>query len=655
MSTHRRWWLVAAVILVSLVATSCQAQTVQVPVTVLVPQTQLVTQVQTQVQVQTQIVAVPVTVTPVPTPASPKKLVICTTQEPASLAWFKSDLAAQHVLQAVYQGGIDNRNFQYQPVYYKKLPSFTDNDAGLLAVTLTDGDPVYDAASGTVVTLTKGVHLAQPDGSLKVYDGSGSATAVQQWARWTLVDGMQWQDGLPVTADDQVFTFQTDSSPDLPSVDKSLISYTAKFEALDKQTTKWTGLPGYTDSTYFLNVWQPLPRHLYGKLQPAQMVLDPAINRQPLAFGPFKVDEWVAGDHITLSKNPSYWRAAEGLPRVDQLVFRFVPDSNQLLAQLAAGKCDVGTQDPAYETDLPLIKQFRSQGLMVPQIVPGTAYEHLDFNLRPNPAYSGFAATARNANGSPIFANPEIRQAIADCLDRTSLIDQATNGAAILQDVYVPASHPLYAGDSHIVKYAFNKQAGLALLAKNDWKDTNGDGILDDGNGHNFSFVLSTRANALRERTSQIIQSQLKANCMLDVKVELYNSEFFDTSRGAILQGMNYDVAEFAFNTGLEPPCGFYTSDAISGPANGWSGYNTLGYASASFDAACKGALAAGDLAHKQSMHAQAQAIFTTDLPSLMLFSRARIVVASPRVTGLVLDPTQASELWNVANFDLSQ
>jgi len=110
------------------------------------------------------------------------------------------------------------------------------------------------------------------------------------------------EDGTPVTADDEVFHYQVDTIPDILSADKSLIAGTARFEALDAGTAKWTGIPGYVDSNYFLDVWSPLPRHAYGKLQMSGMAQDETINRKPLAFGPFKVDEWVAGDHITLSR-----------------------------------------------------------------------------------------------------------------------------------------------------------------------------------------------------------------------------------------------------------------------------------------------------------------------------------------------------------------
>src|SRR6185369_9975725 len=122
---------IAGLLLASLILGACQAQPtpVQVVVTVLVPQTQPPV---TQIQVQTQIVQVPVTATPAATPAKPKTLVICMGQEPSSLAWYKTDLVNGQLLQAIYDGGIDHRDYEYQPVYYQTLPSFGNNDAGLV-------------------------------------------------------------------------------------------------------------------------------------------------------------------------------------------------------------------------------------------------------------------------------------------------------------------------------------------------------------------------------------------------------------------------------------------------------------------------------------------------------------------------------------------
>ena len=47
--------------------------------------------------------------------------------------------------------------------------------------------------------------------------------------------------------------------------------------------------------------------------------------------------------------------------------------------------------------------------------------------------------------------------------------------------------------------------------------------------------------------------------------------------------------------------------------------------------------------------------IFADNLPALPLFSRGKILVTGPNVTGVIMDPTASSELWNVENFDLVQ
>ena len=63
-----------------------------------------------------------------------------------------------------------------------------------------------------------------------------------------------------------------------------------------------------------------------------------------MGWGPYVIDERVAGESITLLRNPNYWRADEGLPRFDRLVFRFIgenPDAG--LAALLADLCAPAT------------------------------------------------------------------------------------------------------------------------------------------------------------------------------------------------------------------------------------------------------------------------------------------------------------------------
>lgn len=641
--TSKKWLAISLLLVASVILAACQpAQTVEV----------------TKIVAGTPVVEI-VEVTPVPAPIE-QTMVVCMAQEPQTLYSFsEAALVKTAVLEAVYDGTIDTRTYGYQAVAFTAVPKFGAGDADQVEVTVKDGDTVYDVATDSVVPLAAGVTLNQLDGSTLVYDGTGGeAKTIQQWAQWTQNAGMTWEDGTPVTSADAEFAFAVAGSPDTPS-SKYTIERTASYEAVDELTVKWTGLPGYTDGTFFLNHWGFLPAHVYGEggsnpLTPAQMLEDEAVNRDPLAYGAFTVEEWVAGDHITLKKNPTYWRASEGLPKLDTLIYRFVPDSNQLIAQLAAGDCDLGTQDGAFEGSLPLIRQFESEGLMVPQVVAGTVFEHLDFNTLPVDSYKGFAGTVKNADGSPIFANPEIRQAITYCIDRQAIVDSTTNGAAVVQHTYTASDHPLYAGDDNVTLYPFDPAKGLELMAKNGWTDTNADGILDDGKGQNFSFVHSTRTNALRQKVTQVVQAQLKANCQIETTIELYGGEFFSDGPDGIVFGRQYDMGEFAWLTGVEPPCDLYLTSQIPNEVNGWGAANDPGFSNADFDAACNAARQTSDEAVKATKHAEAQKIFTDQLPSLPLFARAKILVTGPNIAGVIMDATANSELWNVENFEVT-
>lgn len=652
MYKNRLFVLVGLLIVASMLLAACGTKTVEVIKTVETVKT---------VEVVKEGQTVVVTATPEPVATAPKVMVVCMAQEPGSLYTFDTAaLVKSAVLEAVYDFGVDTRTYDYQPVGLVKLPNFDDGDATKTEITVKLGDKVYDAALDEVVTVvpTTTVTLNQMEGDPILVDFAATpeAKTVQLAVTWTMVDGITWEDGTPVTTKDVLFSWDVYMSPDT-AISKYTGERTASYVAVDDKSWTWTGLPGYTTNTYFLDaIVTPLPAHLYGPdgsrpLTPAEMLQDEEVLRKPLAFGPFKVDSWETGNNIHLVKNSTYYRAGEGLPKLDELIFRFVPDSNQLIAQLASGECDLGTQDGAFEGSLPLIRQFESQGLLVPQVVAGTVYEHSDFDIKPVDSYKGFAGTVKNDDGTPIFADPDIRKAINMCIDKQAIVDQTTNGAAVVQNVYIPSDHPLYAGDENITIIPFDPAKGLEILASKGWTDSDGDGILDK-NGVKFSFVNSTRTNALREKVTQVVQAQLKDNCMIETKISLVGGEFFNDGPDGMVFGRQFDYGEFAWLTGVQPPCNLYQTSQI--PDEGqWGAQNDTGWSNADFDAACNTALTTLDKTVEAEQHALAQKIFSENVPSIVYFARAKILVARPEVVGVIMDPTANSELWNVENFDI--
>jgi peptide/nickel transport system substrate-binding protein len=599
-------------------------------------------------------------------PTEPKAMVACLAQEPSTLYLYsESALVKTFVLDAVYDATYDPRSYDYQPVMYTQLAKFDNGGSTKNTIEVGVGDKVYDPAQDAAVALEAGmtISLNQAEGDpteVTVEDGQ-KYPVVQIVSTFTMVDGVTWEDGTAVTTADIQFSYDVGASPDTPSAKYFYDVQTQKIEIVDDKSYSYYFMPGYTSGTYFVDgMITPLPKHVYGEggsnpLTPAEMLADEDINRKPLSFGPFKVVEWVAGDHLTLEKNPTYWRASEGLPKLDTLIYRFIPDTNQLIAQLASGECDMGTQDAAFEGSLPLIRQFESEGLMIPQVVAGTVFEHLDFNTQPVEGYAGASATLQASDGTLLFQKQEFRQAIAYCIDRQAVVDGATNGAAVIQHSFTASDHPLYAGDANVTVYEFNADKGKEMLAALGWSDTDADGILDDGKGNKLAFIHSTRNNPLRTKVTQVVQAQLKDNCGIETTIELLGSEYFADGPEGLVFGRQFDLGEFAWLTGVEPPCDLYLTSRIPNAENGWGSSNDTGFSNSEFDATCNAAIQALDADTKAAEHAKAQAIFTEFLPSIPMFARAKIVVTRPGVVGVIMDPTANSEFWNVENFDIEQ
>jgi peptide/nickel transport system substrate-binding protein len=59
----------------------------------------------------------------------------------------------------------------------------------------------------------------------------------------------------------------------------------------------------------------------------------------PVGTGPFVFDSWERDSRLVVKKNPNYWQ--EGLPHLDEIVFRPIPDEDTRLSSLETGDIDV--------------------------------------------------------------------------------------------------------------------------------------------------------------------------------------------------------------------------------------------------------------------------------------------------------------------------
>lgn len=604
--------------------------------------------------------------TPISSPAAvleateppPGLLTVCMGQEPASLFMYADgSAAARAIRQAIYDGPYDIVDYQFRTVILQEIPTLANAGVGFEPVNVQTGSLIIDA-DGRLVQLAEGVRLLPAgcaDESCAVaYSGASPVQMDQMTVQYRLLPGLTWSDGEPLTADDSVYAFELARGL-YPRVRADLMDRTVSYRVIDEQTVEWRGLPGYRASGYPAFFFSPLPRHAWGGLTQAELQTAEAVNRAPLGWGPYRIDEWVDGDHVTLSRNPSYFRASEGLPAFDRLVFRFVPDREQALSALLAGECDLLDESLHLEVNLRELVELRDEGKVSLLVQPAAAWEHLDFGIQP------FASGETPAAVS-LFAQKETRQAVALCVDRARLASEVMLGEAQILDSYVPAAHPLV--NPEVRRYSFDPATGTALLEQVGWKDLDGSpatpriaqGVAGVVDGTAFEVGLHTTDDPEKTQAAAILQESL-AQCGIKVVVSAapQATVFAPGPEGPVF-GRSFQLAQFGWVSSVEPACFLYTTSEIPGPypehPKGWGGANITGYSSPEFDRACRQALASlPEAVEHRTAHFQAQLIFTEELPSIPLYSRNKIVAARPDFCGV--DPVVPgdSALWNIETF----
>ena len=187
----------------------------------------------------------------------------------------------------------------------------------------------------------------------------------------------------------------------------------------------------------------------------------------PVGTGPFRFVRWDRGRDIVLERNPGYW--GRGLPKLDRLVFAFLPARRQVDA-LLSGRVDLLTSLPGTRT---LEVQRSTQAFVI---------------KRPT-----FYTVAANFDASrPPLSDERVREALNLAVDRQALVryDLLGNGVPI-----ATLSLPGEPGhDAALRPYPYDPARARRLLA-------------EAGYPEGFALKVLLKRNA--ERTGRILAAQL--------------------------------------------------------------------------------------------------------------------------------------------------
>ena len=213
----------------------------------------------------------------------------------------------------------------------------------------------------------------------------------------------RWSDGVPVTAQDFIFTLQAirrHASPELRDLHAPIRSA----RAVDRKTLRVVLRPRSASwHDFFGNI---LPAHALRGSDLTQVwsdrIDDPRTGR-PIGSGPFLVERLERGRQLVLRRNPRYWGPHPAY--VERLVIRFAASATDPSEELRSGELDVAMGVPP--AVVPAVRRLPGVRL-VTSIAPN--FEHLDIQLGPN--------------AHPALRNKLVRRALAYGIDRPALVRQ---------------------------------------------------------------------------------------------------------------------------------------------------------------------------------------------------------------------------------------
>jgi len=320
------------------------------------------------------------------------------------------------------------------------------------------------------------------------------------------------------------------------------------------------------------------------------------LKSAPMGTGPFTVADWVRGDRVVLAKNKDYY--VKGLPHLDKVTFRFIPDPNSALAALKSGDIDVSAFGLGPENVVDLKKDPRFQ------VILGDTTNDV--------------ILAMNNSKKP-YSDKRVRLAITHAINKEEVLKGAMFGLGRVLGSNVDPLNPYFVDMSKAVPYDPAKAKKL---------------LAESGYPSGFDAVLRVSPQYYYTvRTGEVLVSQL---AKVGVKVKIEQIEWGQWL-SQVYKDANYDLT-------------------IIGHAEPWDiiNYANPGYYyrwdNKDFQALFKESEQTVDDKRRREQFARMQKMMADEAPVVWLYMHPRLVVAKKGVTGIWKDlPISSLDLTEVA------
>ncbi len=242
--------------------------------------------------------------------------------------------------------------------------------------------------------------------------------------------------------------------------------------------------------------------HLYGSmmgpnaLESDGLELYGTVGHKVIGTGPFMLQEWVPGDHITLIKNKNYswgapWYENKGAAKIDKVIYRIITDQTARFTAFESGEIDVLQQVPpnkvpTYQADPDKYTVITGKG-------QGTY--HVEFNCQKAP-----------------YNNVSLRKAFGFSINRTQILDTVWYGIGEEGVNYLSPIEPESRNVPAIYNFSYDVPKAIQLFEAGNYKNTDSDPWLENmTTGEELTLHLLTTTKGEDIAMSQIIQTQFQA------------------------------------------------------------------------------------------------------------------------------------------------
>ena len=461
---------------------------------------------------------------------------------------------------------------------------------------------------------------------------------------WTMRQDIFWEDGEPVTVDDVIFTWEALTDPEtgmwVPGVD-----YTDSVEKIDD----------YTFIVYYNSVYPDYLEQFggfYGAIWPEHYcsgdgIADWDCNWDPLSNGPYVLEEWERGDHLTFVRNPNYHEP--GKPTIDTIYIQIVPEETVRQQMMLEGDGDI---------DFWIIQNVMQAYEEAPNVeLSHAAFGRWFIRLWPNLAARGTISPTETPH--PIFSDVRVRQAMKMAINSNEIVEAIWGPEGTVVPMWTEFYREPYTCDEPQPEW--DPAGAAALLETAGWIDTNDDGIREcngcttgapEGYEMSVEFLVYSEWGETLELAHQLIAEDLNDMGMATELGLIEGSILWDTyDNGGVEQNGNFDLNlwddGYAGNQITDYLWVYYHSDA-AWPDYGW---NIERWLNDEFDALLDETYTI-DEAYRQEIFCEIAEILAEEVPNIPFAVSVEALGYSTRLAGVV-DNANDMPTWNAADWTL--